>query len=102
MDTLDTSKTQAAINVDEKLALIKAEMPMTYAEIKAWAGRIGNKAFEQVRRGIKGEWRCFWATENGHCVGTRWTSDLAIEQPLTIKRECVTHVAVRFGLGVEP
>lgn len=102
MDTLDTSKTQAAINVDEKLALIKREMPLTYAEIKAWAGRIGNKAFEQVRRGLRGDWRCFWATENGHCVGSRWDTDVAEEQPLSIKRNCSTVVAVRFGMGVEP
>lgn len=104
MDTLDTSKNlagQQLVNVDEKLGLIKREMPLTYAEIQAWAGRIGNKAFEQVRRGIKGEWRCFWACEAGHCVGTRWDSDVADEQPLSIKRHCSTVVAVRLGMGVQ-
>ena len=103
MDTLDTSKTetgQHVINVDDKLALIKREMPMTYAEIQAWSKRIGSKAFEQVRRGLRGEWRCFWACEAGHCVGTRWTSDVADEQPLSIKRNCSTVVVVRLGMGV--
>lgn len=104
MDTLDTSQNQAGqqvINVDDKLALIRKEMPMTYAEIQAWSKRIGSQAFEQVRRGLRGQWRCFWAYENGHCVGTRWTSDVATEQPLTIKRECVAVVAVQLGLGVQ-
>lgn len=76
MDTLDTSKNQAGqqlVNVDDQLALIRREMPVTYAAIKAWAGLVGNKAYEMVKRGLRGEYRCFFALEAGHCVGVDWS-----------------------------
>ena len=99
MDTLDTSQNQAAINVDDKLALIKREMPITYAAVQAWAGRVGNQAFEQVRRGLRGEYRCFWAYENGHVVGEVWYPDFATE--CAVRHECFGSavVDVRLGMG---
>lgn len=100
MDTLDTSG-QQIVNIDDKLALIKAEMPQTYAAIQDWAGRIGKKAFEQVRRGLRGEYRCFWAYEAGHVLGEIWHPDFATESAVRVERLGVTHVDVRLGLGVQ-
>ena len=61
------------VNVDDQLALIRREMPMTYAAIKAWAGQVGSKAYEMVRRGLRGEYRCFYASEAGHSLGVEWS-----------------------------
>ena len=103
MDTLDTSKNQAGqqvVDVNQQLALIKREMPITYAAIQAWAGRVGSKAFEQVRRGLRGEYRCFWAYENGHAVGEVWYPDFATECAVRHDSFGSAVVDVRFGMGV--
>ena len=104
MDTLDTSQNQAGpqvVNVDSELALIKREMPMTYAAVQAWAASIGNKAFEQVRRGLRGEYRCFWAYEAGYVLGEIWHPDFATESALRLERFGCAHVDVRLGMGVQ-
>lgn len=56
--------------VEERLALIKGEMPQTYRSIQAKAQEIGKSAFGLVRRGLRGEANCFWACERGQVVGT--------------------------------
>lgn len=53
------------------LALIKARMPKTYADIQAQAaGPLGREAFALVRRALGGKPNCFYAIEGGHVVGT--------------------------------
>jgi hypothetical protein len=105
MDTLDTSKTATghqAVNVDDKLALIKREMPKTYATIQAAAGRIGSKAFEQVRRGIRGEARCFFALEGDHHVGEPWDTALfGVDQALLQYEFGRLRADVRLAIGVQ-
>ncbi|HEY5579672.1 MAG TPA: hypothetical protein VIK56_00710 [Rhodoferax sp.] len=60
----------ANIDVAAKIEEIKRFMPETYAAIKAKAGEIGNEAFVQVRRGLRGEANCFYAFEGGRVVGS--------------------------------
>ena len=105
MDTLDAVKIetgQQGISVEDKLAVIKREMPMTYAAIQEWASRIGNKAFEQVRRGLRGQYRCFYAYEAGHVVGTYWSvwsDDYASEWAVRLDRFGSPWVSVQLGMG---
>lgn len=63
----------ASIDVKAKIDEIKRFMPETYASIKAKASAIGNEAFVQVRRGLRGEANCFYAFEQGRVVGTPFT-----------------------------
>jgi len=58
------------MTVEEKIAEITAYMPETYKSIQAKAQQVGNKAYEWVRRGLRGEANCFYAFEAGHVVGT--------------------------------
>ena len=60
----------AKVDVSGKIEEIKAFMPSTYEHIQAKAGEIGNRAFELVRRGLRGEANCFYAFEGGRVVGT--------------------------------
>ena len=73
LDTLETDKGQQLVSVEDQLALIKRDMPVTYAAIKAWAGRVGGQAYEMVRRGLRGEYRCFFSLEGGHRLGVDWS-----------------------------
>lgn len=76
-------------NVEEVLALIKAQMPETYRSIQAKAAGVGKVAYALVRRGIKGEANAFWACERGHVVGTPFAEN-------EIARD-VAQLMVQFG-----
>lgn len=65
---MDTPK--ATVDVEAKIAEIKAHMPSTYASIQEKARHIGGQAYELVRRGLRGERDCFYAIEAGRVVGT--------------------------------
>lgn len=56
--------------VQQGLQTIKLKMPQTYASIQAKALEVGQGAYGLVRRGLRGEPRCFWAMEAGYVVGT--------------------------------
>lgn len=56
--------------IKAKLDVIRSQMPETYKHIQWKAGKVGGKAYELVRRALRGEPNCFWACENGHVVGT--------------------------------
>lgn len=102
MDTLDTSKNQAGqqlVNVDDQLALIRREMPVTYAAIKAWAGLVGNKAYEMVKRGLRGEYRCFFAIEGSHRLGVDWSCPDDAEAAVYHCRFGGRVLVVQFGMG---
>lgn len=66
---MDT-RTQQPVDVSAQLQIIKTRMPETYKSIQEKASKVGNKAYELVRRALRGEPNCFWAMENGHVVGT--------------------------------
>jgi hypothetical protein len=78
-----------AKEVEETIALIKAQMPETYKSIQAKADAVGKIAFALVRRGIKGEPNCFWACERGYVVGAPF-ADSEIERD-------IAHLMVQFG-----
>lgn len=61
-----------AAHVARLLAEIKGYMPETYKNIQTNAApnRLGNAAFSLVRRGLRGEPNCFYASEGGRTVGT--------------------------------
>ena len=65
MDTQTTAK-----DVSDKINEIKQHMPGVYASIQRKAAQIGDEAFKLVRRGLRGEPRCFYAIEAGRVVGT--------------------------------
>lgn len=56
--------------VQQGLQLIRSRMPNVYAAVQAKAAEIGPAAYALVRRGLRGQARCFWAVEAGHVVGT--------------------------------
>lgn len=60
----------ANVDVAGSIHIIKTQMPETYKSIQAKATKVGNKAFELVRRALRGEPNCFWAMEAGHVMGT--------------------------------
>lgn len=65
---------EVKVNVEAKVAEIKAHMPETYKAIQEKAALIGNVAFERVRRGLRGEANCFYAFEGGRVVGTPFST----------------------------
>ncbi len=79
MDSMDTSR--PTVDVEAKVAEIKAYMPNVYASIQEKARHIGGQAYELVRRGLRGEPDCFYAIEGGRVVGTAFDAkhpDIAI------------------------
>lgn len=58
------------MDVSGKINEIKRHMPGVYASIQRKAAQIGDDAFKLVRRGLRGEPRCFYAMEGGRVVGT--------------------------------
>ena len=106
MDNLDNSKNQAGqqlADVGEQLALIKREMPLTYEVIRALAAQVGNKVFEQVRRGLRGEERCFFAIEGDHHIGEPWDTGLfGVDQALLQYAFGRLRADVRLSVGVQP
>lgn len=67
------------IDVKARTDEIRQNMPETYREIVAMAGRVGGKAYEVVRQAIRGEPNRFYAIERGWVVGTPF--DLPQVQP---------------------
>lgn len=65
---MDTGHSKA--DVSDKISEIKQHMPGVYAAIKRKAALIGDEAYQLVRRGLRGEPRCFYAIEGGRVVGT--------------------------------
>ena len=61
---------QPKADVSDKIAEIKQHMPGVYASIQRKAAQIGDEAYKLVRRGLRGEPRCFYAMEGGRVVGT--------------------------------
>lgn len=84
---MDT-KTEAAMKTDAEvaamIALIKARMPDTYANIQLKAKQPGVKAYELVRRGLRGEPNCFYAFENFKVVGTPFTLEHEDALPIAL------------------
>lgn len=66
MDTRTVSDEE----VQQHIAEIKAHMPETYKAIQGKAGEIGRRAYELVRKGLRGERNRFWAMERGWVKGT--------------------------------
>lgn len=65
-----TTTNGPAVDVQARLAEIKAHMPMTYAAVNEKAAAIGGAAFRYLRQGIRGEANKFYAIEKGRVVGT--------------------------------
>jgi len=66
--------------VRDGLALIKDNMPRTYADIQAQAGGPrGRATFALVRRGLRGEANCFYAVEAGHVVGAPFNQNVTAD-----------------------
>ncbi len=65
---MDTGHSKA--DVSGMIAEIKQHMPGVYASIQRRAALIGDEAYQLVRRGLRGEPRCFYAMEGGRVVGT--------------------------------
>ncbi len=61
------------MNVDAKIAEIKAHMPEVYKGIQDKAAEMGKSAYSLVRRGLRGEANCFYAFEAGRVVGAPFT-----------------------------
>lgn len=76
---------------DKQIKMIKAQMPKVYGAIKAKADEIGNEAFALVRRGLRGEAGCFFASEGGAKVGTYWHTELPTD---------VAQLVERYGVAV--
>lgn len=78
-----------------RIAFIKQQMPLTYQSIQRRAADQGNGVFGLVRKGIKGQTNCFWATERGHVVGTPFVSLSAADQTAdTIRQFGCAHVCM--------
>jgi hypothetical protein len=67
---MDGTTAKAAIDVQARLAEIKAHMPMTYRAIQIKAAQPGSDAYRLVRLGIKGVPNSFYAIERGWVQGT--------------------------------
>lgn len=65
-----TTTNEPVVDVQARLAEIKAHMPMTYAAVNEKAAAIGGEAYRYLRQGIRGEPNKFYAIENGRVVGT--------------------------------
>ncbi len=84
-----TTATAPGVDVQARLAEIKAHMPETYKAIQAKAAEPGVKAHRLVREGIRGEPNRFYAVERGWVVGTPFNlPDVSAE---------LARVMVQFG-----
>ena len=82
------------MDVNEGLALIKASMPLTYADIQQRAaGPLGREAFALVRRALRGERNCFYAVEAGHVVGAPF------DAMATGELDGAVALGTEFGIG---
>lgn len=79
---------------DKQIGMIKARMPKVYGAIKAKAAEIGNDAYALVRRGIRGESGCFFASEADITVGTCWDVPLSTDVAQLVKRYGMTFVCM--------
>ena len=82
------------IDVSDKITDIKRFMPETYKAIQAKAAIIGNLAYEQVRRGLRGEANCFYAFEGGRVVGTPYTMDVQADVAASMVQWGCTYVCI--------
>lgn len=82
------------LSVDEQITLIKRRMPSVYTAIRAKEAEIGREAFALVRRGARGEPRCFYAFEGGHAVGTPFDVDVPNDLAQLVARFGVTYLCV--------
>lgn len=82
------------LDVSDKVNDIKRFMPETYKSIQAKAAVIGNLAYEQVRRGLRGEANCFYAFEGGRVVGTPYTLEVQAEVAAAMVRWGCTYVCI--------
>ena len=73
----------------DQLAIIREHMPAVYASIQRKAAEIGNEAFVLVRKGLRGEPRCFFAIEGGWVMGTPFAGSACMEE--------VAHSIVELG-----
>ena len=66
---------RAAVNVAAQIDAIRRQMPATYKAIQAQAApdQLGAQAYALVRRALRGEQNCFFATEGGRVAGTPFT-----------------------------
>lgn len=85
---MDASQQKA--EEDRQLKQIRDRMPKVYEAIKAKAGELGNEAYALVRRGVRGEPRCFYACENGLKAGTYWETAVPTD---------VAELAARYGVA---
>ena len=92
---MDTETAKPAVDqADQQIALIRARMPKTYAAIKAKAAEIGDGAYRLVRRGARGELKCFYACENDIKVGTYWHLELSTDVAKLVERYGMTFVCM--------
>jgi hypothetical protein len=89
--TASQFKGQQMETVEQQIASIKAHMPRVYEAIKAMAAEKGKPTFGFVRRGLKGEPNCFYASERGHVMGAPFNQAEA-----TVDIACCM---VRFGVS---
>ena len=79
---------------DKQIKMIRDRMPKVYGAIKAKAAEIGNDAYALVRRGIRGEPGCFFASEADIVVGTSWDVGLPNDVAQLVKRYGMTFVCM--------
>lgn len=96
---MDASQQKA--EEDRQLKMIRERMPKVYDAIKLRAGEVGNDAYALVRRGIRGEPGCFYASENGLKVGTYWAVSLPTDVAELVARYGVALVCMWPGTAKE-
>jgi hypothetical protein len=79
---------------DKQIRMIKDRMPKVYGAIKAKADVMGNDAYALVRRGLRGEAGCFFASEGDIKVGTYWQTELSTDVAQLIERYGMTFVCM--------
>jgi hypothetical protein len=89
---MDADKQKA--EEDRQIRLIKDRMPKVYGAIRQKAAEVGNDAYALVRRGIRGERGCFFASEGDMKVGTYWHTDLTTDVAKLIERYGMTYVCM--------
>lgn len=87
---------------DRQIKLIKDRMPKVYKAIKEKADELGNDAYALVRRGIRGERGCFFASEADLKVGTYWHTELQTDVAKLVERFGMTYVCMWPDAPREP
>lgn len=89
---MDASQQKA--EEDRQIKMIRDRMPKVYTAIKDKAAELGNDAYALVRRGIRGEPGCFYATENGFKVGAYWSVAVPTDVAELVALYGVTYVCM--------